>query len=170
MTAVQQKMEIDETALENAHQGAHLLIVDDDQPWLNRLGGHGKSRLCGAWRSFGQRRHQLGKSVKPAYAVVDMRLEDGNGLDVVESAAENPEARIIMLTGYGNIAPRGAVKRAVDYLAKPADADEIPRPGSQRWPASLAAGKSMSADRVRWEHIQRVLNYATVMYQKRRAG
>ena len=103
---------------------------------------------------------KLGKSVKPAYAVVDMRLEDGNGLDVVENLrAENPDARIIMLTGYGNIATAvEAVKRgAVDYLAKPADADEIH--------AALVASDGerasppenpMSADRVRWEHIQRV--------------
>ena len=103
---------------------------------------------------------KLGKSVKPAYAVVDMRLEDGNGLDVVENLrAENPDARIIMLTGYGNIATAvEAVKRgAVDYLAKPADADEIH--------AALVADDGerasppenpMSADRVRWEHIQRV--------------
>jgi two-component system response regulator RegA len=103
---------------------------------------------------------QLGQKVKPAYAVVDMRLEDGNGLDVVRSLQnENADARIIMLTGYGNIATAvEAVKRgAVDYLAKPADANEIH--------AALTAdpeGKApppenpMSADRVRWEHIQRV--------------
>ena len=103
---------------------------------------------------------QLGQKVKPAYAVVDMRLEDGNGLDVVRSLQnENADARIIMLTGYGNIATAvEAVKRgAVDYLTKPADANEIH--------AALTAdpeGKApppenpMSADRVRWEHIQRV--------------
>ena len=161
MTAVQQKMEIDETALENAHQGAHLLIVDDDQPWLNRLGRAMESRgyvVHGA--ASVSEGIKLGKSVKPAYAVVDMRLEDGKGLDVVENLrAENPEARIIMLTGYGNIATAvEAVKRgAVDYLAKPADADEIH--------AALVASDGqrasppenpMSADRVRWEHIQRV--------------
>ena len=81
MTAAQQKMEIDETALENAHQGAHLLIVDDDQPWLNRLGRAMESRgyvVHGA--ASVSEGIKLGKSVKPAYAVVDMRLEDGNGL------------------------------------------------------------------------------------------
>ena len=86
MTAAQQKMEIDETALENAHQGAHLLIVDDDQPWLNRLGRAMESRgyvVHGA--ASVSEGIKLGKSVKPAYAVVDMRLEDGNGLDVVEN-------------------------------------------------------------------------------------
>ena len=138
-----------------------LLIVDDDRPWLDRL-----SR---AMDTRGYEVHaassvvegiQLGHKVKPAYAVVDMRLEDGNGLDVVRSLqSENADARIIMLTGYGNIATAvEAVKRgAVDYLAKPADANEIH--------AALTAdpeGKApppenpMSADRVRWEHIQRV--------------
>ncbi len=144
-----------------AHLGKTLLIVDDDQPWLKRLSRamemrglkvHGASSVAEGCAK--------GKSIKPSYAVVDMRLEDGNGLDVVESLrCENPEARIIMLTGYGNIATAvEAVKRgAVDYLAKPADADEIF--------AALTAdadGRSappenpMSADRVRWEHIQRV--------------
>jgi two-component system response regulator RegA len=89
-----------------------------------------------------------------------MRLEDGNGLKVVEAVREaRPDAKIIMLTGYGNIATAvQAVKAgAVDYLSKPADADDVAR-------ALLAKGDDspsppenpMSADRVRWEHIQRV--------------
>ena len=144
-----------------SHEGAHLLIVDDDQPWLNRLGRAMESRgyvVHGAGSvSEGIK---LGKSVKPAYAVVDMRLEDGNGLDVVENLrSENPQARIIMLTGYGNIATAvEAVKRgAVDYLAKPADADEIHAAlvAEAEGRASLPENP-MSADRVRWEHIQRV--------------
>ena len=157
MTHAQEVTEIEA----NAHQGAHLLIVDDDQPWLNRLGRAMESRGYLVHGAGSVREGiKLGKSLKPAYAVVDTRLEDGNGLDVVENLrAENPDARIIMLTGYGNIATAvEAVKRgAVDYLAKPADADEIH--------AALVAGDGerasppenpMSADRVRWEHIQRV--------------
>ena len=89
-----------------------------------------------------------------------MRLDDGNGLDVVEKLqADNPDARIIMLTGYGNIATAvEAVKRgAVDYLAKPADATEVfaalmAETGNRAAPPE----NPMSADRVRWEHIQRV--------------
>jgi two-component system response regulator RegA len=96
----------------------------------------------------------------PAYAVVDMRLGDGNGLDVVSALKQRrPEARAIVLTGYGNIATAvNAVKiGAVDYLSKPADADDVV--------AALLAleGRKadppehpMSADRVRWEHIQRI--------------
>ena len=96
----------------------------------------------------------------PAYAVIDLRLEDGNGLDVVELLREKrPDARIVVLTGYGAIATAvAAVKMgATDYLSKPADANDITN-------ALLAKGEAlppppdnpMSADRVRWEHIQRV--------------
>jgi two-component system response regulator RegA len=96
----------------------------------------------------------------PAYAVVDMRLEDGNGLDVLERVRRRrPDSRMVVLTGYGNIATAvTAVKLgAVDYLAKPADADEIHsaltrEPGEKPVPPE----NPMSADRVRWEHIQRV--------------
>jgi two-component system response regulator RegA len=96
----------------------------------------------------------------PDYAVVDMRLEDGNGLDVIELIrAKRPEARAIILTGYGNIATAvTAVKMgAMDYLSKPADADEI-YAALTRKPDEKAAPPEnpMSADRVRWEHIQRV--------------
>src|SRR5204862_6248548 len=96
----------------------------------------------------------------PAYAVVDMRLGDGNGLDVISALKRRrPDARAIILTGYGNIATAvNAVKLgAVDYLAKPVDADDVVA-------ALLAQDNSkieppvnpMSADRVRWEHIQRI--------------
>ena len=138
-----------------------LLIVDDDRPWLDRLSRAMDTRGYEVHAASSVSEGiQLGQKVKPAYAVVDMRLEDGNGLDVVRSLQnENADARIIMLTGYGNIATAvEAVKRGdVDYLAKPADANEIN--------AALTAdpeGKApppenpMSADRVRWEHIQRV--------------
>src|SRR6204780_5569374 len=96
----------------------------------------------------------------PAFAVVDMRLGDGNGLDVISAMKKRrPEARAIILTGYGNIATAvNAVKLgAVDYLAKPVDADDVA--------AALLAldnrkieppENPMSADRVRWEHIQRI--------------
>lgn len=96
----------------------------------------------------------------PAYAVVDLRLEDGNGLEVVSVLHQKrPDARAVVLTGYGNIATAvTAVKLgAIDYLSKPADADDVIN-------ALLATGEDkpeppenpMSADRVRWEHIQRV--------------
>ena len=96
----------------------------------------------------------------PAFAVLDMRLEDGSGLKVVEALRlARPDARIIMLTGYGNIATAvQAVKAgAVDYLSKPADADDVVRALLAKGGAVAAPPENpMSADRVRWEHIQRV--------------
>ncbi len=96
----------------------------------------------------------------PAYAVVDLRLEDGNGLEVIEALRDKrPDCRIVVLTGYGAIATAVAAVKigAIDYLSKPADADDVTN-------ALLAKGATrplppenpMSADRVRWEHIQRV--------------
>jgi two-component system response regulator RegA len=96
----------------------------------------------------------------PAFAVLDMRLEDGSGLDVVDELHKRrPDCRVVMLTGYGNIATAVAAVKAgaVDYLSKPADADDVARallaaPGDNPAPPD----NPMSADRVRWEHIQRV--------------
>ena len=103
---------------------------------------------------------ELIRQKPPAFAVVDMRLEDGSGLDVVaELSRQRAEARTVILTGYGNIATAvTAVKLgAVDYLAKPADADEVTdallAPHNAKAPPPE---NPMSADRVRWEHIQRV--------------
>jgi two-component system response regulator RegA len=138
-----------------------LLVLDDDAPLRTRLGRALEQRgfeptLVGSV----QEALSAVKARPPAYAVLDMRLEDGSGLKVVEAVREaRPDAKIIMLTGYGNIATAvQAVKAgAVDYLSKPADADDVVR-------ALLAKGggappppeNPMSADRVRWEHIQRV--------------
>ena len=138
-----------------------LIIVDDDRAFLQRL-----SRAM-ELRGFHVRSaHSIAEGVDlirdhaPAFAIVDMRLEDGNGLDVIaELTQARPEARIIVLTGYGNIATAvSAVKLgAVDYLAKPADAEEITdallAPPNTKAPPPE---NPMSADRVRWEHIQRV--------------
>lgn len=138
-----------------------LLLVDDDKPFLTRLERAMERRgfeVRGA-DSVAAGIAQV-KSNPPAYAVVDMRLEDGNGMEVISVLHENrPDARAVILTGYGNIASAvTAVKLgAVDYLSKPADAEDIIK-------ALLAIESDkaeppdnpMSADRVRWEHIQRV--------------
>ena len=140
-----------------------LLVLDDDAPLRQRLG-----------RALEQRGFDVQQAASvteaidivnlrpPAFAVLDLRLEDGNGLQVV-SAIHNrrPEARCIMLTGYGNIATAVAAVKAgaVDYLPKPADADDVTlallaaREGANTPPPPE---NPMSADRVRWEHIQRV--------------
>ena len=138
-----------------------LLIVDDDEPLCQRLARAMERRgfvvqtadsVAGGTRLAGER--------PPAFAVVDLRLGDGSGLEIVKVIRQTrPAARIVMLTGYGNIATAVAAVKAgaVDYLPKPVDADAVER-------ALLATDAAlppppedpMSADRVRWEHIQRV--------------
>ena len=138
-----------------------LLIVEDDKSFLQRLARamEGRGFVVTTAESVADGLMQVEKAA-PAFAVVDMRLGDGNGLDVISAMKKcRPEARAIILTGYGNIATAvNAVKLgAVDYLAKPVDADDVA--------AALLALDSrkieppenpMSADRVRWEHIQRI--------------
>jgi two-component system response regulator RegA len=144
---------------EELPEDVSLVIVDDDVPFLQRL-----SRAM-EQRGFDVRTAntvadgvQLIREKPPAFAVVDMRLEDGNGLDVIaELSRVRANARAIVLTGYGNIATAvSAVKHgAVDYLAKPADevTDSLLAPPNAMAPPPE---NPMSADRVRWEHIQRV--------------
>lgn len=138
-----------------------LLIVDDDAPFRNRLALSMERRgFAVAPAESVAEAIDMAERVSPAYAVVDMRLEDGNGLDLVPVLREiRSDVRIVVLTGYGNLASAvTAIKEgAVDYLAKPADADAIEdallaHEGSRPQPPE----NPMSADRVRWEHIQRV--------------
>jgi two-component system response regulator RegA len=138
-----------------------LLIVDDDAPLSSRLARAMERRgFVDAVADGKASGIAAATDQKPAFAVVDLRLADGNGLDVVAALrTARPAARIIMLTGYGNIATAVAAIKAgaIDYLPKPADADAVER-------ALLTTGAvlppppedPMSADRVRWEHIQRV--------------
>jgi two-component system, response regulator RegA len=138
-----------------------LLIVEDDRLFLQRLARAMETRgfSVRTAETVSEGLQQVEASA-PAFAVVDMRLGDGNGLDVISALKKRrPEARGIVLTGYGNIVTAvTAVKLgAVDYLSKPADAEEVAA-------ALLATGENkpappenpMSADRVRWEHIQRI--------------
>lgn len=138
-----------------------LLLVDDDRPFLQRLSRAMETRGFVVTMAETVREGSLfAKDSNPDFAVVDMRLEDGNGLDVVSILQEHSsETRVIVLTGYGNIATAvTAVKLgAIDYLAKPADADDVyaalmQDPNDKAEPPE----NPMSADRVRWEHIQRV--------------
>ncbi len=138
-----------------------LLIVDDDRPFLARLARamEGRGFQVDSAETVEDAIEKV-KATPPAFAVVDMRLGDGNGLDVVAAIREEREdARVIILTGYGNIATAvTAVKLgAIDYLSKPADADDI-YAALMRQPDEKAEPPEnpMSADRVRWEHIQRV--------------
>ena len=146
---------------ELSSQEKTLLIVDDDKSFARRLGRAMEARGFDVRMADGvQDGLSAIRNHPPAYAVVDMRLEDGSGLDVIALLKSlRPDARAIVLTGYGNIATAvTAVKvGAIDYLAKPADADDILAallaPPNQK---ALPPENPMSADRVRWEHIQRV--------------
>ena len=138
-----------------------LLIVEDDKSFLQRLARamEGRGFTVTTAESVADGLAQL-ETISPAFAVVDMRLEDGNGLDVISALKRRrPDARAIILTGYGNIATAvNAVKLgAVDYLSKPVDADDVVAAllaleGRKAEPPE----NPMSADRVRWEHIQRI--------------
>ena len=138
-----------------------LLLVDDDEPFLRRLTKAMEKR---GFKVESAGSVAAGRAIAtarpPAYPVVDLRLTDGNGLDVVEVLHEKrPDCRVVVLTGYGAIATAVAAVKigATDYLSKPADASDIMN-------ALLASGDDlppppenpMSADRVRWEHIQRI--------------
>jgi len=138
-----------------------LLIVEDDKSFLQRLARamEGRGFTVTTAESVADGLTQL-ETTSPAFAVVDMRLEDGNGLEVISALKRRrPDARAIILTGYGNIATAvNAVKLgAVDYLSKPVDADDVVAAllaleGRRAEPPE----NPMSADRVRWEHIQRI--------------
>ena len=138
-----------------------LLIVDDDNPFRERLARAMEKKGFQVAQAEGVKKGiESVKLKKPAFAVVDLRLNDGNGLEVVkEIQSTNSNSRIVMLTGYGNIPTAvAAIKQgAIDYLAKPADADDVEK-ALLADPAKKAAPPEnpMSADRVKWEHIHRV--------------
>ena len=138
-----------------------LLIVDDDEPFLRRLARAMEKRgFNPEMAETVAEGKAIARARPPAYAVVDLRLGDGNGLDVVDLLRnKRPNCKIVVLTGYGAIATAVAAVKigATDYLSKPADAKDVTN-------ALLAISDGlppppenpMSADRVRWEHIQRV--------------
>ena len=138
-----------------------LLIVDDDSPFRERLSrAMEKKGFIVTQAESVKKGLDCVKAKKTAFAVVDLRLIDGNGLEVVKAIQNsNTNSRIIMLTGYGNIPTAvSAIKQgAIDYLSKPADADDIEKalladPNKKAQPPE----NPMSADRVKWEHIHRV--------------
>jgi two-component system response regulator RegA len=138
-----------------------LLLVDDDEAFLRRLAKAMEKRGFAVETAGSVAAGVAISTARPtAFAVIDLRLQDGNGLDVVEVLrAKRPDARIIVLTGYGAIATAVAAVKigATDYLSKPADADDITNTLLAKDDALPPPPENpMSADRVRWEHIQRV--------------
>ena len=138
-----------------------LLIVDDDNPFRERLARAMEKKGFEVIQAEGVKKGiESVIKTKPAFAVVDLRLGDGNGLEVVKQIQSlNSTSRIIMLTGYGNIPTAvAAIKEgAIDYLAKPADADDVEKALlADRDKKAQPPENPMSADRVKWEHIHRV--------------
>ncbi len=138
-----------------------LLIVDDDNPFRERLARAMEKKGFLVSQAEGVKKGiDKIKLKKPAFAVVDLRLVDGNGLEIVKELQQtNTKCKIIMLTGYGNIPTAvAAIKQgAIDYLSKPADAEDVEKalladPNKKAQPPE----NPMSADRIKWEHIHRV--------------
>ena len=138
-----------------------LLILDDDQPFLKRLSAAMEKRGFNVFPVSSMAEFSgVIETICPNYAIVDLRLNDGTGLDAVENIRrKNPDSKIIVLTGYGAIATAVAAVKigAIDYLSKPADANDILNAlvfsDQSRPPPPI---DPMSADRVKWEHIQRI--------------
>ena len=138
-----------------------LLIVDDDNPFRDRLArAMEKKGFKVIQAETVEQGVNKAKNSPPAFAVVDLRLADGNGLEVIkEIQKQNKNSKVVMLTGYGNIPTAVAAVKAgaIDYIPKPADADDVEKallalPESKANPPE----NPMSADRVKWEHIHRV--------------
>ena len=138
-----------------------LLIVDDDNPFRDRLARSMEKKGFKVTQAESVKSGiQKARETKPAFAVIDLRLGDGNGLEVVKEIQNSKkESKIIMLTGYGNIPTAVAAVKAgaIDYLAKPANAEDIETalladPSKKAYPPE----DPMSADRIKWEHIHRV--------------
>ena len=139
-----------------------LLIADDDQILADRLAHSMEKRDFAVHVAYTMEDGiEMGLRLKPDYALIDLRLGSGNGLDVVEKIHRyHPTCRMVMLTAFGNIATAvGAIKAgAIDYLSKPADAEAVERALLQKNDELLPSppDNPMPADRVRWEHIQRI--------------
>ena len=139
-----------------------LLIVDDDDPLRGRLARAMEKKgfqVKGA--KTVSEAIQIAKNSPPSFAVVDLRLEDGNGLDFIKELTKvKKDTRIVMLTGYGNLPTAVAAVKAgaIDYIAKPVDADDV-ESALMASPESKQNENPMSADRVKWEHIHEFLSY-----------
>ena len=153
--------EVTQPQPENIDPPRSLLLVDDDEPFLRSLDRAMTRRGFAVTTARTVKEGvEIARLRPPAYAVVDLRVDNGNGLDVVKTLhAARPDSRAIILTGFGSITTAVVAAKigAVDYLSKPADADDITNALlAEEGSLPLPPEKPMSADRVRWEHIQRV--------------
>jgi two-component system response regulator RegA len=142
-----------------------IMVVDDDATFRDRLVAALSARRLSA-RGSGSPAEALEAAgqFRPDRVVVDLRMPGGSGIDLISDLLQfDPEMEIVVLTSYGSIATAlEALRRgAVDYLTKPADADQIlaafDRAGETTPPLSAPPQSAPSLARVEWEHIQRVL-------------
>ena len=139
----------------------NLIIIDDDFPFRERLANSMKKKGFNV-ESFGDTKKSIQRINEKNfdYAIVDMRLEDGSGLELIKIIKnKNPKTKPLLLTGYGNIATAVAAIKfgAIDYLPKPAEIDQIYEAlTSSKDVLPLPPEYPMTANRVRWEHIHRV--------------
>lgn len=156
-----EKMRSELATSERSSKQPTLLLVDDEKSFVQRLGRAMTSRgfQVTMVQSVAEGMQHI-KSETPDYCVLDMKLNDGNGFTIAEALKEMGAAtKVVMLTGFGNIASAvTAIKLgAVDYIAKPADADDVYEALlGKTSETNQAPDYPMSADRVRWEHITRV--------------
>ena len=138
-----------------------LLIVDDDNPLRDRLSRAMEKKGFQVTQAESVKKGIVeANNSPPAFAAVDLRLGDGSGLEVIKEIRRlKKDSRVVMLTGYGNIPTAVAAVKigAIDYIPKPADADDV-ESALLAYPESkaIAPENPMSADRVKWEHIHRV--------------
>ena len=142
-------------------QDKSIIIVDDDDPFRNRLARYMEKKGFNVVQADSVKTGiSKANEIDPAFAVIDLRLGDGNGLEVVKEIQKSKKKnKIVMLTGYGNISTAVAAIKAgaIDYLAKPVNAEDVEKalladPDKKAHPPE----NPMSADRVKWEHIHRV--------------
>ena len=139
----------------------NLLIVDDDTPFRERL-TRSMTKKGFVVESFSKYYDGLNRcnEVEFHYAIIDMRLEDGSGLELIKKIKQiSPLTKSLLLTGYGNIATAvAAIKTgAIDYLPKPAEIDQIfDALTNSNETLPPPPENPMTADRIRWEHIHRV--------------
>ncbi|QSQ14549.1 response regulator transcription factor [Myxococcus landrumensis] len=142
-----------------------VLVIDDDEPFRERLvRAFGRKGFTAHGADSAKQALERAAELRPGYAVIDLRLTDGSGLDLVRDLkAMDARTTMVVLTGYGSIATAvEAVRRgATHYLSKPADVDDILLAFAG---ATLPAGEAASLEhqvpslaRAEWEHIQRVL-------------
>ena len=138
-----------------------LLLVDDDETFRVRLARALAARgLEVATAADPTEAVAEARRARPDYAVVDLKMPGGSGLDLVrELVADTPALRVVVLTGYGSIASavEAMHRGAHHYLSKPADADEIIAALEAANPAAAPPPAQPTLARAEWEHLSRIL-------------